>query len=103
MIDIDQEDAIAFYHPDASAMTIVQRNSGDEAVWAYDLSQFATLAHTASVIRTSPNEAYEAHPDLAIVDGMLVLAEHELMSVRVIAVPEIEQGRKFVGSGDGLG
>jgi hypothetical protein len=72
MIDIDQEDAIAFYHPDASAMTIVQRNSGDEAVWAYDLSQFATLAHTASVIRTSPNEAYEAHPDLAIVDGMLV-------------------------------
>ncbi len=74
MIDVDDDDAVAFLNEEKGRLVIVQRHSANsDTVVSYDLSGFGTVGVQAAIYRTSPDENYERLSDMAIVDNRLTV------------------------------
>jgi len=72
MVDIEDENAIAFLSEKQNRLVIVQRNAASAAVsYEYDLSGFDSVGPAASVWRTSSTENAVQCDDISVYDGIL--------------------------------
>jgi O-glycosyl hydrolase len=72
VIDINNNDAVAFLSPKQDKLIIVQRNASNaSASYDYKLSNFQQLGPTASVWRTSATENFQKINDLSVTNGTL--------------------------------
>ena len=72
MIDINNNDAVAFVSKERDRLIIVQRNAANSTVtYDYGLSDFERLGSAASVWRTSGSENCKKLDDLPVVNGIL--------------------------------
>lgn len=72
MIDINNNDAVAFISSKQNQLTIVQRNASTSTVsYDYKLSNFKTIGPIASVFRTSSSENCKKISDVSITNGTL--------------------------------
>lgn len=72
MIDINNNDAVAFISSKQNQLIIVQRNASTSSVsYNYKLSNFTTIAPIASVWRTSSSENCKKVSDVSIANGTL--------------------------------
>jgi len=72
MIDISNNDAVAFISQKQNQLTIVQRNASNASVsYDYKLSNFKQTAQSASVWRSSASENFKKVNDVPVVNGML--------------------------------
>lgn len=72
MVDIEDDNAIAFMSEERNRLTIVQRNASTAAVsYEYDLSRFEGAGSLASVWRTSSTENAVRCDDMPVYDGIL--------------------------------
>lgn len=72
MIDITNNDAVAFISQDQNQLTIVQRNASTSSVsYDYKLSNFKQIGPKASVWRSSASENFRKVADVSIVNGTL--------------------------------
>ncbi len=75
MIDINNNDAVAFLSPKQNQLIIVQRNASNSSVsYDYKLSNFKQIGPTASVWRTSSSESFKKVSDVSIANGTLSTA-----------------------------
>jgi O-glycosyl hydrolase len=72
MIDISNNDAVAFISQKQNQLTIVQRNASTSSVsYDYKLSNFKQISPKASVWRSSASENFKKVADVSIVNGTL--------------------------------
>jgi O-glycosyl hydrolase len=75
MIDINNNDAVAFLSPKQDQLVIVQRNASNASVsYDYKLSNFKQVGPTASVWRSSATENFQKVNDLSVLNGSLAAA-----------------------------
>ena len=74
MVDVNDDDAVAFINEALGRLVIVQTYAGDsDTVYGYDLSGFGNLGVQAAIYRTSPSENFERLSDIAVVDDRLTV------------------------------
>lgn len=74
MIDVNDDDAVAFINEALGRLVIVQRYAGNsDTVYSYDLSGFGTLGVQAAIYRTSSSENFDRLSDIAVVDDRLTV------------------------------
>lgn len=90
MINIDNNDAVAFLSPEQDRLIIVQRNAGNSAVSCdYRLSYFQQTGPTVSVWRSSATEDFLKVSDLSVVNGTLsTLSPAKSITTYVIPVQQ---------------
>lgn len=74
MIDIDDQDAVAFFNEAEGKVVIVQRRAEmSPETRAYDLSAFSSLGAQARVLRSSGSESFEELEAVPVLEGKLVV------------------------------